>query len=133
ESAARLSEADHAWLFRRDGELLHWVASFGYATDAHNRLRDFFKAREVAVDRGSITGRSALEAKAVHVSDVLMDHEYTYGDAQKVGGYRAGLGVPLLHAGTVIGVIFVNKVAPEPFGERQIELVTTFADQAVIA
>ena len=133
KSAARLSEADHAWLFRRDGELLHWVASFGYATDAHNRLRDFFKAREVAVDRGSITGRSALEAKAVHVSDVLMDHEYTYGDAQKVGGYRAGLGVPLLHAGTVIGVIFVNKVAPEPFGERQIELVTTFADQAVIA
>jgi GAF domain-containing protein len=133
ESATRLSGADHGWLFRLDGKVLHWAASFGYATDTHQRLREFFKTREVIVDRGSVTGRAALEAKVVHVADVLMDDEYTYGDAQKVGGYRAGLGVPLLREGNVIGVIFVNKIAPEPFAAKQIELVTTFADQAVIA
>ena len=133
ELATRLSGADHGWLFRLDGKVLHWAASFGYATDTHQRLREFFKTREVIVDRGSVTGRAALEAKVVHVADVLMDDEYTYGDAQKVGGYRAGLGVPLLREGNVIGVIFVNKIAPEPFAAKQIELVTTFADQAVIA
>jgi len=133
ESAVRLCEADHGWLFRREGKILHWVASFGYGTDAHSRLREFFNTREVVVDRGSVTGRAALEARAVQVPDVLLDPEYTYGDAQKVGGYRAGLGVPLLRAGEVIGVIFVNKVAPVPFSDKQVELVTTFADQAVIA
>ena len=114
ESATRLSGADHGWLFRLDGKVLHWAASFGYATDTHQRLREFFKTREVIVDRGSVTGRAALEAKVVHVADVLMDDEYTYGDAQKVGGYRAGLGVPLLREGNVIGVIFVNRDCPGP-------------------
>ncbi len=133
EAAARLCEADHAWLFRRDGQILHWVASFGYGSEAHNRLRDFFKTKVVLVEQGSVTGRAVLEGKAVQVPDVLADPEYTYGDAQKVGGYRAALGVPLLSAGEVVGVIFVSKVVPEPFREKQIALVTTFADQAVIA
>src|SRR5262249_20393223 len=133
ESAVRLCEADHGWLFRREGKILHWVASFGYGSDAHNRLREFFKTREVIVDRGSVTGRAALEAKTVQVTDVLLDSEYTYGDAQKLGSYRAGLGIPLLREGEVIGVIFVNKIAPEPFTDKQVEVVTTFADQAVIA
>jgi GAF domain-containing protein len=133
ESAVRLCEADHGWLFRREGKILHWVASFGYGTDAHNRLREFFKTREVIVDRGSVTGRAALEGRTVQVPDVLLDPEYTYGDAQKLGGYRAGLSIPLLRAEEVIGVIFVNKIAPEPFSDKQVEVVTTFADQAVIA
>jgi two-component system, NtrC family, sensor kinase len=133
ESATRLCEADHAWLFKREGERLHWVASFGYRGDVHQRLIEFFKTREVLVDRGSVTGRAALEARTTHVPDVSRDPEYTYGDAQRIGGYRAGLGVPLLREGDVIGVIFINKVAPGPFSEKQIELVTTFADQAVIA
>src|SRR5262249_5623109 len=133
ESAARWCEADHAWLFKREGERLHWVASFGYRGDVHQSLIEFFKTREVLVDRGSVTGRAALEARTIHVPDVSKDPEYTYGDAQRIGGYRAGLGVPLLREGDVIGVIFINKVAPGPFSEKQIELVTTFADQAVIA
>jgi GAF domain-containing protein len=133
ESAVRLCEADHGWLFRREGKILHWVASFGYGTDVHNQLREFFKTREVVVGRGSVTGRAALEARTVQVPDVLLDPEYTYGDAQKLGAYRAGLGIPLLRAGDVIGVIFVNKIAPEPFSDKQVEVVTTFADQAVIA
>ena len=129
----RLCEADHAWLFRREGGRLHWVASFGHRTDVHQRLIEFFKTKEVFVDRGSVTGRAALEGKTVNVPDVLKDTEYTYGATQRIGGFRAGLGVPLLREGEVIGVIFISKVAPGPFSEKQVELVTTFADQAVIA
>ncbi len=133
ESATRLCEADHAWLFRREGERLYWVANFGHRTDVHQQLIEFFRTKKVLVDRGSVTGRAALEARTIHVPDVLKDPDYTYGDAQRIGGYQAGLGVPLLREGDVIGVIFVNKVAPGPFSEKHIELVTTFADQAVIA
>ena len=133
ESATRLCDADHAWMFLRDGEIFRWAASFGHETDVHERIRDFFKNREVFADRGSVTGRAALDARVVHVPDVLLDAEYTYGEAQKIGGYRSALGVPLLREGSVVGVIFVGKIVPQPFTEKQIELVTTFADQAVIA
>ena len=85
------------------------------------------------MERGSVTGRAALEARVVHVPDVLADPEYTWSEAQKIGGYRAALGAPLLRNGNVVGVIFVAKTKPEPFTAKQIELVTTFADQAVIA
>ena len=64
ESATRLCEADHAWLFQREGEFFHWVASFGHATDVHARIRDYFMNRDVPVDRGSVTGRAALEGKS---------------------------------------------------------------------
>jgi GAF domain-containing protein len=133
ESAVRLCDADHAWLFQRDGEFFRWVASYGHATDVHERIRDYFRTLPVPVDRGSVTGRTALEAKVVQVPDVLADPEYTWSEAQKLGGYRAALGVPLLRKGHVVGVIFVAKTVPQPFTAKQIELVTTFADQAVIA
>jgi signal transduction histidine kinase len=133
ESVVRLCDADHAWLFQREGEYFRWVTSFGHATDVRAQLRDYFKPRKVPVDRGSITGRAAMEARAVHVPDVLADPEYTWSGAQKIGGYRAALGAPLLHKGTVVGVIFVAKTVPQPFTAKQIELVSTFADQAVIA
>jgi GAF domain-containing protein len=133
ESATRLCEADHAWLFQRDGGFLLFKSSFGHGTATHERIRELFLRREVPVNRGSITGRSALEARVVHVADVLEDPEYTWSEAQAIGGYRAALGAPLLRDGKVVGVIFVAKTKPEPFSEKQIELVTTFADQAVIA
>jgi len=133
ESVTRLCEADHAWLFQRDGDLLHFKSSFGHGTATHERIRELFLRREVPIDRGSITGRSALEGRVVHVADVLEDREYTWSEAQQIGGYRAALGAPLLRDGKVAGVIFVAKIKPEPFTEKQIELVTTFADQAVIA
>src|SRR5262249_46522086 len=133
ESATRLCDADHAWLFQREGDHFRWSAGFGHATDVHERIKDFFKTREVLADRGRALGRAALEGKVVHIPDVLLDAEYAYGEAQKIAGYRAALGVPLLRQGDVIGVIFVAKIAPQPFTEKQIELVTTFADQAVIA
>ena len=133
ESATRLCEADHAWLFERKGEFFSWVAGYGHATETHARIRDYFIKHPVGVDRGSITGRAALEAKVIHVSDVLADKEYTWSEAQKIGGYRATLGVPLLRKGDVVGVIFVARTEPQPYTGKQIDLVTTFADQAVIA
>lgn len=133
ESATRLCEADHAWLFQRDGDLLRFKSSFGHGTATHERIRELFLRREVPIDRGSITGRSAFEGRVVHVADVLEDREYTWSEAQKIGGYRAALGAPLLRDGKVVGVIFVAKTKPDPFSGKQIDLVTTFADQAVIA
>ena len=133
ELAVRLCEADHAWLFQREGDFFRWRASYGHATEEHERVRDYFKDRQVAIDRGSITGRTALQAKVIHVPDVLEDPDYTWRDAQEIVGYRAALGAPLLRGGNVVGVIFVAKTVPQPFSTRQIELVTTFADQAGIA
>jgi PAS domain S-box-containing protein len=133
ESATRLCDADHAWLFQREGEFFRWVASYGHATDVHAQIGEYFKNLPVPVDRGSVTGRAALEARVVQVPDVLADPEYTWSGAQKIGGYRAALGAPLLREENVVGVIFVAKTVPEPFTAKQIELVSTFADQAVIA
>jgi GAF domain-containing protein len=133
QSATRLCEADYAWLFQRDGDVFRLAAIYGHAADVHGRLKEYFQKREVPPDRGSVTGRAALEAHVVHVPDVLADPNYTWSGAQEIGGYRSALGAPLLRKGDVAGVIFVAKKMPQPFTAKQIELVTTFADQAVIA
>jgi transcriptional regulator with GAF, ATPase, and Fis domain len=133
ESATRLCGADHSSIFQRDGDFFYWAAGFGHATEEHARLRDYFTGRRVPVDRGSITGRSALEARVIHVQDVLADSDFTWSETQKIGGYRAALGAPLLRDGKVVGVIFLAKTLPQQFTAKQIELATTFADQAVIA
>src|SRR5262249_37662152 len=77
--------------------------------------------------------RAVLERRVVHIPDVLADPEYTWHEGQKIAGNRAVLGVPLLRDGDPVGVITVARKVPEPFTSKQIELVTTFADQAVIA
>jgi signal transduction histidine kinase len=134
ESAAQLCGAEHSWLVRRQGGYFSWLASYGHATEVHARIRDYFNARQVLpVDRGSIVGRTMLEAKTVHVSDVLLDKEYALSDLQKIGGYRAALGVPLLREEKVVGAIFLARTVPQPFTDKQVELIETFADQAVIA
>jgi hypothetical protein len=86
-----------------------------------------------SLDRGSTVGRAILEGKPVQIPDVLADAEYKLIEAQKLGGWRATLAVPLLRDGQPIGAISLIRTAPRPFTERQIELITTFADQAVIA
>ena len=129
ELATQLCGADHASIFQRDGESLHWAAGTG----VRSRIKEFFLGRDIPIDRSSVVGRSAFEGRFVHLPDVLADPEYTWSEPQKIGGYRAALGAPLMRDGKVVGVIFVAKMVPEPFTQKQIELVSTFADQAVIA
>jgi GAF domain-containing protein len=129
ESAARLCEADMAALARPKGSIYDYEATFG-----HSREHEaFLSAHPAGIDRGTAVGRTLVEGKIVHITDVLADPEYTYLEGQRLGGFRTLLGVPLLRQGTPIGVIVVQRKAVRPFTDKQIELVTTFADQAVIA
>jgi GAF domain-containing protein len=91
------------------------------------------QARPRPIDRGSASGRAVLEGGIVHIEDVLSDSEFTLLDAQKLGHFRTVLAVPLLREGTAIGALFLTRPEIEPFTQNQIDLLTTFADQAVIA
>jgi signal transduction histidine kinase len=129
ESAARLCEADMAALARPKGSIYGYEATFGHSREHE----EFLSAHPAGIDRGTAVGRTLVEGKIVHITDVLADPEYTYLEGQRLGGFRTLLGVPLLREGTPIGVIVVQRRTVRPFTEKQIELVTTFADQAVIA
>src|SRR5262249_17998007 len=83
--------------------------------------------------RGALVGRTALEVAPVHIPDALADPEYTWHEARRLGGFRAMFGVPLIADGHCIGVLSLTRAAPGPFSAKQMELATTFADQAVIA
>jgi GAF domain-containing protein len=128
ESATRLCEAQDAVIFVPDGDVFRAAARFGFTPEHQNLIESY----PIRIDRGTVSGRTAIEGRVVHVADVLTDPEFARHDAQKTGGFRAALGVPLLREGKVIGVIFLSRAKPQPFSEKQIELVTTFA-QAVIA
>ena len=133
ESAVRLCDADHAWMFQREGDLLTWLTSYGHASDVHARLKEYFIANPLPTNAAASPGRAVLDARVIHVPDVLADPDYRQSGPQRIGGYRAALGVPLLRDGTVMGVIFVAKSVPQPFSASQIDLAATFADQALIA
>jgi GAF domain-containing protein len=128
QSAARLCEAEQNVIFLREGDVYRIAARHGMPPE----LEVYAKQHPIAPGRETLTGRVALESRVVHIPDVLADPEYAYG-AQSLGGYRAMLGVPLLREGTCIGVMTITRKTPQPFTTKQIELVTTFADQAVIA
>ena len=129
ESAAHLCEADMAALARPKGSIYRYEAMFG-----HSREHEaFLSANPAGIDRGTAVGRTLVQGKVVHITDVLADPEYTYFGGQKLGGFRTLLGVPLLREGTPIGVLVVQRKTVRPFTDNQVELVTTFADQAVIA
>jgi GAF domain-containing protein len=83
--------------------------------------------------RETLIGRTLLEGRTVHIPDVLADPEYSAPKAQQLGAFRAALGVPMLRDGIAIGVFMIARRTPRPFTDKQIELATTFADQAVIA
>jgi GAF domain-containing protein/nitrogen-specific signal transduction histidine kinase len=127
-SAARLCAADLcAMIIRRDGRF-RYQAFFGDMPE----LQEAMAAREVVPGRGSIAGRTLLEAQVIHVPDLQADPEYALPEVLK-SQIRTALGVPLMRDGEPIGVINLTRSRVEPFSERQIELVRTFADQAVIA
>ena len=129
QSAARLCEADTVVIGRPKGERYHWEASYGFSRE----YAEYTASHPAAIDRGTVSGRVLLERKIVHVVDVLADAEYTF-ERERVGGqFRTLLGVPLLREGSPIGVIALGRNSVRPFTDKQIELVTTFADQAVIA
>src|SRR5262245_11686369 len=129
QSAVRLCEADRGVILQREGDVYRLSANYGFSREAEQYALE----HPLRLDRGSATGRVALEGRAIHIPDVLADPEYRLTDYQKKFGYRTTLGVPLLREGEVIGVLSVNRDEVNPFSEKQIELVTTFADQAVIA
>jgi signal transduction histidine kinase len=128
ESAARLCEADGVVLGQPKGATYHFEASYGVSRE----FAEFVASHPAGIDRGTVSGRVLLERKIVHVADILADSEYAYGGG-KISGSRTLLGVPLLREGMPIGVIVLWRKAVRPFTDKQIELITTFADQAVIA
>ena len=128
-SAARLCGVDNAQIFLREGETYRLAACSGFSRE----YEDFFRQHPLAPGRDTLVGRTALEGRIVHIPDILDDREYNFPEAHSLGGYRTMLGVPLVRDGGLIGVLSFTHAAVKPFTDRQIELVTTFADQAVIA
>jgi signal transduction histidine kinase len=129
ESAARLCDAEMGAIMRQQGSTFDFTANYGFSQDMVTLLT----TKPVPTGRGTLAGRTAYEGHPVHIPDVLADPEYTYEEGQRVAGYRSMLGAPLLRDGTSIGVVILVRTRAHPFTEKQIKLVTTFADQAVIA
>ena len=129
ESVARLCEADMAQILRPTDAGYYVAASYGMSPE----YIKYHKSLKFAPGRGSVTGRVLLEGTAIQIPDVLADPEYSLAEPQRLAGYRSHLGVPLLREGSPIGVILVSRRTVRPFDNKHIELVTSFADQAVIA
>ena len=129
ESAARLCGADKGAIMMREGDAYWMRSNYGFADEAVQ----YALSHPIQPDRGSATGRVALEGRAIHIPDVLADPEYRAAGYQKTFGYRSILGIPLLREGTTIGTFTLTRDEMSPFNDKQIELATTFADQAVIA
>ena len=129
-SAARLCEADMAAINRlQGGAYRQTVASYGFTPE----FKAHVEANPLPPGRGSVAGRTAMEGGIVHIHDVLADPEYTFIEGARVSGFRTVLGIPLLREGVPIGVLTLHRTTVRPFTDKQIELVSTFADQAVIA
>jgi len=129
ETAARICNADRAVLQQLHDGLFRMGASFGLSQE----FKDYRAHNPITPDRGTPIGRMALERRVVHVEDALNDPEFTDFESRDLGEYRTMLAVPLLREGAVIGGLFLARSRVERFTEKQIALVTTFADQAVIA
>ena len=129
ESAARLCDADQATITRQKDGVFYRAEAYGFPPEFIEMVRNV----PVKPERGSMNGRTLLEGKVVHVPDVLADPDYTFVEAQRLGRYRTLLGVPMLREGRPIGVLTLTRLQVQPFTDKQIELVSTFADQAAIA
>jgi len=128
ETAVRLCEARRGVIFRRDGNTYHGVAFYNAST----ALIDFIRRHPITPGRHTITARVALERQMIHVADLQADPEYSYA-LLDIDPIRTELGVPMFRGDDIVGVVILYKLEVQPFTEKQIELVTTFADQAVIA
>jgi two-component system NtrC family sensor kinase len=129
DKAARICQADSGFIFRLQDGLNHMVAASGVPAE----YKEFQARNPIPPSRGTLAGRTALERRVVHIEDAAADPEYTRVEAVQLGRQRTMLGVPLIREDALIGVITFGRSRVEPFTEKQIGLVTTFADQAVIA
>ena len=130
ESATRLCDGIYSGVFRFDGKLMHFVAHYNWTPKALEMARDTWPRPP---DRGSLAARAVLDRAVIHVPDVARDPEYRLMELAEAGGQLSILAVPMLQRGAPIGAITVMLAEPRPFSLRQIELVKTFANQAVIA
>jgi signal transduction histidine kinase len=128
-SAAQLCDADQGTITQRKGDQFYRSVAFGYPQE----FMDYVKDIPVELKRDTGTGRALLESKIIHIHDVEADSGYTWKMAQQLGGFHTLLGVPMLREGEAIGALTLTRKAVRPFTDKQIELVTTFADQAAIA
>jgi signal transduction histidine kinase len=128
-SALKLCHAEQGGMFRLEDGVYKWAAGVGVDGEYLNRE----KAVVILADRGTVVGRAALERQTVQIADALADPEYSAKDDAMVGGVRSMLGVPLMRGDVPVGVFALARTRVEPFTPKQVELVTTFADQAVIA
>jgi two-component system, NtrC family, sensor kinase len=129
ESAAQFCDADKATILREKDGAFYRTEAYGFSRE----FMDYAKDIPIEADRGSASGRALLEGRVIHIADVTADPEYTLIESQRLGDYRTILSVPMLREGVPIGVLVLTRSEVRPFTEKQIELVTTFADQAAIA
>jgi signal transduction histidine kinase len=129
ESAARLCDADKATIARKKGDSFYRSEAYGFSKE----FVDWVKDIPIKPERGTGHGRALLEGTTVHIHDVLNDPEYTWAKAQELGNFRTMLAVPMLREGVPIGVLGLGRSEVRPFTQKQIELVSTFANQAAIA
>jgi signal transduction histidine kinase len=129
ESAARLCEADMASINRPHGGAYRQVANYGHSAE----FVQFMDVLQIEVGRGTVVGRTIQEGKPVQILDVLADPEFKMKEAAKRSGVNTMLGIPLLREGLPIGVMVLQRRTLQPFTEKQIDILMTFADQAVIA
>ena len=128
-SAAQLCDANQGTITQRKGDFFYRSVSYGFPSE----FAEYVKDRPVEPGRNTGTGRALLEGKVIHVPDVLADPDYTWTEAQRLGRFRTLLGVPMLREGVPVGVLTLTRSKVRPFTEKEIELVSTFADQAAIA
>ncbi|HEV2717466.1 MAG TPA: GAF domain-containing protein, partial [Terriglobales bacterium] len=129
QSAARLCDAESASIHRPQDNSYPYVASYGLSPE----YDEYMRRHPLVAGRGTVLGRAVTECKPTQVTDVEADPEYTLKEGQKLAGFRTVVGIPLLREGVPIGVIMLTRNTVRPFTDKQIELATTFADQAAIA
>ncbi|MCW5749869.1 MAG: GAF domain-containing protein, partial [Alphaproteobacteria bacterium] len=129
ESAARLSDADKATITREIDGRFYRAEAYGFSPE----FLEFARRQPVERDHRTVTGRALVEGRVIHIPDVDADPEYDFGEGRQFDKFRTILGVPMLKEGRAVGVFALTRVDVRPFTARQIEMVSTFADQAAIA